>query len=102
VLTTEGQMLCLRRKDGAVKWIHQMPRWTDEEDKKGAIVWAGPVLVSNRLIAVSSTGVAASVSPYTGALLGEQRFSGGTAIAPVVANGTLYILNRDAELLALR
>lgn len=102
VLTSDGQLLCLRRKDGAVKWLHQLQRWENEEDKKDPIVWSGPVLVSDRLIVVSSKGLAVSVSPYTGTTLGKQEFADGTVIAPVVANNTLYILTKDAELLALR
>jgi outer membrane protein assembly factor BamB len=102
VLTSEAQLLCLARKDGRVKWIHQMQRWTDVEAKSGPIVWAGPVLVSDRLILVSSGGYAASVSPYTGELLGRMEIPDGTYIAPVVANGTLYILTNDAQLVALR
>lgn len=102
VLTIDGQLLCLQRKDGRVKWIHQLPRWEDPENKEDAIFWAGPVLVSNRLILVSSDGYAESVSPYTGRLLGRVEIPDGTQIAPVVANQTLYLLTRDAQLVALR
>ena len=69
-----------------MKWIHQLPRWEDPEDKDDPIVWSGPVLVSNRLILVSSNGYADSVSPYTGELLGRVEIPDGTYIAPVVAN----------------
>jgi hypothetical protein len=34
--------------------------------------------------------------------MGKEEFEGGTMIAPVVANGTLYMLTKHAELLALR
>lgn len=102
VLTTDNQLFCLQRKDGRVKWIHQMPRWEDQEDKSGPIVWSGPVLVSNRLIVLSSTGKAASVSPYTGQLLGEIDIPDGTMIAPVVANDILYLVTRDGRLVALK
>jgi outer membrane protein assembly factor BamB len=102
VLTTDSQLMCLRRKDGRVKWIKQLDRWEDPQDKSDAIVWAGPVLVSNRLIVVSNTGVIASISPYTGRELGRETFEGGTMISPVVANGTLYVLTKHAELLALK
>ena len=78
VLTTDNQLLCLQRKDGRVKWIHQMPRWEDPEDKDSTITWSGPVLVSNRLILVSSNGYAHSVSPYTGQLLGRVEIPDGT------------------------
>jgi outer membrane protein assembly factor BamB len=102
VLTTESQILCLARKDGRVKWIHQLPRWQDPKDKDEPIVWSGPVLVSDRLVLVSSDGFAASVSPYTGALLGRMAIPDGAYIAPVVASATLYLLTNSAQLVALR
>jgi outer membrane protein assembly factor BamB len=102
VLTTEGQVLCLQRKDGKVKWIHQLPRWEDPKAKDDPIVWSGPVLVSDRLILVSSTGKAVSLSPYSGDLLGRVDIPDGTYIPPVVADGTLYLLTNSAQLVALR
>ncbi len=102
VLTSDEKLLCLQRKDGRVKWIHQLPQWEDPEDREGTIIWSGPVLVSNRLIIASSNGYAESISPYTGELLGKVQIPQGTAIAPVVANQTLYLLTHDAELVALR
>jgi hypothetical protein len=65
-------------------------------------VWSGPVLVSNRLIMVSSDGFAESISPYTGGMLGRIEIPSGAYIAPVVANDTIYILTNEAELVALR
>ena len=103
VLTSQAQLMCLTRKEGRVKWIRQLPRWTDPTDTSSdPIVWSGPVLVSDRLILVSSSGHAASVSPYTGALIGQIEIPSGAYIAPVVANDTLYILTNDADLVALR
>ena len=101
VLTSDSQLLCLARKDGRVKWIKQLQRYRDE-NKKYSITWSGPVLVSDRLILVSSEGYAISVSPYTGRIMGKMDIPAGTNIAPVVANGTLYLLTNDAELVALR
>ncbi len=40
VLTTEEEVICLTRKEGKVKWIHQLQRFEDPEGKHGAIVWA--------------------------------------------------------------
>jgi outer membrane protein assembly factor BamB len=103
VLTGQSQLMCLTRKEGRVKWLHQLPRWTDPTDTSSdPIVWSGPVLVSNRLILVSSSGFAVSISPYSGELLGRVEIPSGAYIAPVVANDTLYILTNDADLVALR
>jgi hypothetical protein len=60
------------------------------------------VLVSNKLIVVSSEGYAEALSPYTGTLMGRVEIPGGTSIAPIVADETLYILTNDAELVALK
>jgi outer membrane protein assembly factor BamB len=102
VLTIDSRLICLQRKDGKVKWIHQLPPWEDEVNKEDAIVWTGPVLVSDRLIVVSSNGRAYSISPYTGALLGKTQIPDGAYIPPVVANDTLYLLTNTAQLVALR
>jgi outer membrane protein assembly factor BamB len=103
VVTLDSQLLCLTRKEGKVKWIHQLPRWTDSEDTSSdPIVWSGPVLVSDRLVLVSSDGYAQSISPYTGQLLARIEIPDKAYIAPVVANDTLYILTNDADLVALK
>jgi outer membrane protein assembly factor BamB len=102
VLTTDATLLCLQRKDGKVKWTHQLPRWEDPDSRDEPIIWAGPILVSDRLITVSSTGYAESISPYTGQLMGRVEIPDGAYIAPVVANDTLYLLTNTAQLVAIR
>jgi outer membrane protein assembly factor BamB len=102
VLTIDARLICLQRKDGKVRWIHQLPRFENEEDKAEPMVWTGPVLVSDRLIVVSSNGRAYSISPYTGALMGKTEIPDGAYIPPVIANGTLYLLTNAAQLIALR
>ena len=102
VLDNNARLICLTRKEGKVRWIHQLPQYEDPEDKQGAIIWAGPVLVSDKLIVTSSNGYAQALSPYDGKLMGRVEIPDGTTISPVVANGTLYLYTSDAELVALR
>jgi outer membrane protein assembly factor BamB len=102
VITNDQELLALSRRDGRIRWIAPMPRWKDPKDKEGPILWSGPVLVSDRLVLVSSTGDAASISPYTGEVLGRIGLPDGALIAPVVADETLYVLTDDAALLALK
>jgi outer membrane protein assembly factor BamB len=102
VLTSDDQLLCLTRSEGKVKWMHQLQRWLDEDDKDHPIIWAGPVLISDRLVLISSHGTAVSISPYSGQLLGRVDIPGGAFIAPVVANDTLYVYTNQAELVALK
>ena len=102
VLDNNARVLCLTRKEGRVQWIHQMPQYEDPEKKKDPILWAGPVLVSDKLVLVSSNGYAQALSPYDGRLTGRVEIPDGATIAPVVADGTMYIYTAAAELVALR
>ena len=102
VITDEAKVMCVRRTDGRVRWIKQLDAYRNAEARRGTIAWSGPVLVSDRLIAVSSEGYAVSISPYTGEILGQIDIPDKAFIAPIVANNTVYILTDDARLTALR
>jgi len=102
VLDNNARLICLTRKEGRVRWIHQLPQYENPDDKSDPIIWAGPVLVSDKLIVTSSNGYAEAISPYDGKLTGRVEIPSGTTIAPVVANGILYLYTSDAELVALR
>ena len=102
IVTTLAEVVCLSRDDGRIRWVQQLQRFEDEEARDRPIQWSGPVLAGDRLILLSSHGVAASLSPYTGGVLGEMRLSDPARLAPVVADATLYIMTDGAELIALR
>lgn len=102
VVSTDGELVCLARQNGLIRWVSPLGKYDDPEDKKGLIIWSGPILASDRLILVSNYGKAVAVSPYDGSILGEIELSDNASIPPVVADGTLYVLTDDAELVALR
>ncbi|MEQ1865850.1 MAG: PQQ-binding-like beta-propeller repeat protein [Micropepsaceae bacterium] len=102
VITDDAKVMCVRRADGRVRWIHQLDAFRNPDAHTGPISWSGPVLVSDRLVAVSSEGYAVSISPYTGEVLGQIDIPDKAFIAPVVADNTVYILTDDARLTALR
>ncbi|HEX3864218.1 MAG TPA: PQQ-binding-like beta-propeller repeat protein [Stellaceae bacterium] len=102
VLSGDNELVCLTRNDGKVRWVRPLQRYEDEEEKSDPILWAGPVLGGNRLIVLSSTGEAVSVSPATGELIGHQDMSSGGYLGPVIANNALYLLTDDANLSAYR
>lgn len=102
VLANDNEILCLTREAGKVRWVRQLRRYEDEKAKSDPILWAGPVLAGNRLIALSSLGEAIYVSPYTGEVVGSQGLSAGGYLGPVVADNALYLLTDDANLSAYR
>jgi outer membrane protein assembly factor BamB len=102
VLTNEAELVCLRRKDGRVRWVQALPRFENEEKQENPIRWRGPVLAGDRLILAGSHGEVLSLSPYSGEPLGYMDLPAGAAMAPIVANGTLYFLTDNATLVAMR
>jgi len=102
VLTSEGEVLCLSRRSGGIRWVTRLPRFENPEGKEDPIFWSGPVLAGDRLIVVGSNEEAVAISPYTGKVLGRLDLPGPVSLAPVVADKTLYVLTDDADLVALR
>jgi outer membrane protein assembly factor BamB len=103
LLTDEAELVCLSWGNGSVVWVTELDSHVDKEDLDSPpILWTGPVLVGDRLIVAGSNGEAMAVSPYDGRVLGELEMPDAVTVPPVVANGTLYILSDDAELVAFR
>lgn len=102
VLTRNAEIVALTRQGGAIRWVAPLPRWTDPEDREGPIVWTGPVLAGGRLIVVGSEGEGLLINPETGAIDGGFALRGDAAVAPVVAQGTLFVLSDNGILTAYR
>ena len=102
VLTSDAKLLCVQRASGKIRWLSQLPRFRDEEDKKGVITWRGPVLVNNRLIAANSRGQLWSISTAEGAATLMTDLKSPISVAPVVANNMLYVLDDSGRITAFR
>ena len=102
LVTNNNEVVAMNAKNGKIVWVTQLQTWEDEEDRTGRIIWAGPILASDRLILASSYGKLVSLSPYSGAVLGTEEVSDGVSIQPVVAGGAVFFLTDDADLVAYR
>ena len=102
IVSLDGKVVCLSRRDGRVRWVRQLPRYEDEEDKEDPIYWAGPVLAGNRVIVASSDEEVWFLMPGSGRVVRKLDTDGPVLIAPSVADGTLYLLTDDADLMAFR
>ena len=102
VLSNQGDLYCLTRLGGRVRWVQSLPKYEDPEDKDGPIKWFGPVLASDRLMVVGNHGEVLSVSPYTGAFLSKLELTDKLSVAPVVASGSVFFLSDDADLIVYR
>ncbi|HIM78232.1 MAG TPA: pyrrolo-quinoline quinone, partial [Rhodospirillales bacterium] len=102
VITNDAEIAAVSRKTGGIHWVRALPRYKDPDDQENPIVWTGPILVSDRLIAAGSHGEALAISPYTGRILGSVELPSGISVPPIVAGDTVYFLADDADLVAYR
>lgn len=101
-LTDDAQLLAIQRTTGRIRWLTQLERWRDAEDREGPIFWTGPVLASGRLWIASSRGYVKSADVMTGEITDFTRLSDGVSLPPVVANDMMYILDDDGTIHAWR
>ncbi|MBI3497845.1 MAG: PQQ-binding-like beta-propeller repeat protein [Proteobacteria bacterium] len=103
VLTSSGEVVCLRRSDGRVRWVIGIGRFIDPTaTRPKPLIWTGPVLAGDRLIVAGAEGEVLALSPYTGDVLGHIKVPDGIMISPVIADQTVYLLSDGGELIALR
>ncbi|WP_324262959.1 PQQ-binding-like beta-propeller repeat protein [Altererythrobacter sp. H2] len=101
-LTDDSRLLAIARSTGKIRWITQLARFRDEEDKEGPIFWTGPVLAGGNLWVASSRGELYQVSTGEGSASLHSDLGASVSLAPVVANNTLYVLDDDGRIHAFR
>ncbi|PHS55650.1 MAG: hypothetical protein COB00_20795 [Alcanivorax sp.] len=101
-LTDDARMLAIARGTGKVRWLTQLPRFRDEEDKEDPIFWQGPVLAGDRLWAVNSEGQIYTVSTGEGSATLFRELEQPISLPPIVANNTLYVLDDSGRITAFR
>ncbi|MET4805140.1 PQQ-binding-like beta-propeller repeat protein [Limibacillus sp. MBR-115] len=102
LVTNEQTVMAVVRSSGRVRWVTQLPRFEDPEDRDGPIAWYGPIVAGNQVIVAGSNGEVRILAPSDGTETGVIELRGKVTIAPLVANRTLYLLTEDGDLLAYR
>lgn len=92
-LTDDARLLAISRSNGRVRWISQLRRYKDEKDKEGPIFWTGPVLAGGQLWVASSRGEVWRVSAGEGSAQFFADVGQAVSLAPIVADGMLYVLD---------
>lgn len=92
VVDTEGQLLAISKADGKVQWTTKLP---------GGASWSGPTLAGGTLWLASEQGNLVGVEAMTGRLTVQKELGSAVYVAPIVAQGRMYILTDSAKLLAL-
>jgi len=97
-LTDDGRLLAIARTNGQVRWISQLPQFRKEEKKKDPIFWMGPVLAGNQLWVANSQGEVWRVSAGEGSAQLFAELDDPISLAPIVADGHLYILDDGGKI----
>ena len=92
VADTNGQLLAITRKDGKILWTAKLP---------GTGTWSGPTLAGGLLWLASNKGQLVAVEAVTGKVASTQDLGAPVYIAPVVAQGRMFVLTDKAKLIAL-
>lgn len=102
VVTVDGEVLCITRGEGKLRWVMRLGQYARPKKKLGPIQWAGPVLASERLWVAGSSRELVAVDAYEGKRLASIRLKAPAFLPPVVAAATLYQLTDDGTLTAYR
>ena len=102
LVTIEGEVLCITRGEGKVRWVSQLDQYRNVKKKKNAIQWAGPVLAGERLWLTNSNREMVAIDPYEGKTVATLKLKGPAYLPPVVAGGMMYVLTDDGTLTAYR
>lgn len=102
VVTTENQLVALARDTGRVRWVKELLRYVDPEDKSRQVRWVGPVLAGGQLWLANSQGDVKTHNPQNGSEKSSFSVGSPVFIPPVVAGRTLYVLSDNGTLHAFK
>ncbi|MCE2517490.1 MAG: PQQ-binding-like beta-propeller repeat protein [Alphaproteobacteria bacterium] len=104
VTTVDGRIYALRRNDGAIRWVTELPGAYDPSLSvvEDAPSYTSVVVASEKVIVASSTGQLHVLNANTGQIEDSLSTSGAVTTAPIIANSTIFVINRSGELVAFR
>jgi outer membrane protein assembly factor BamB len=101
LLTDKHQLLALSREAGAVVWTQNLGQSDDKKRDITPLLY-GPIVAGNAVLVFSADGILHTFRPRDGKALGDYDVAKSIAAPPVIAGGTLYVVTRDATLVAYR
>jgi outer membrane protein assembly factor BamB len=100
LITSLHELVALSRDTGTISWTKPLSSYLNLPKDVSQSLWNGPLLAGGRLIITAPEGSVLEIDPNNGDLL--RRFGAGTsvAVAPVVAQSTLFLLTQNGVLKA--
>jgi outer membrane protein assembly factor BamB len=98
ILSIDNKLVCLQKSDGRIKWVKQIPSFEDAEKKKNPYIWHGPVLADSNILIAGEHGKMLMLSAKNGNQINELEIADNIKTSPIIANGSLYLLDKNAKL----
>jgi len=112
VVSKAGEVICVARESGQIYWIRDLGEGREKRaggflgvGKKNFTtrpIWSSPLLASNRVIVAGQTGELVALNAKTGEVEKTINLGSPTLLGPIAANGTIYVVTDEAQLIALR
>lgn len=98
IITENNDLVAVDTQNGKVLWAKAI----DLGEKPKGVRAFGPVMIDSRLLVALSNGMVYVYSPAGGAVLSEFNTDEDLNAAPIVANGYILFVTKNARLLAYK
>ena len=99
VLSDSHDVAAVMKRDGAIRWATSMAIADPHEPGKDITPpLYGPILSANAILVLDGEGNLTSFKPTDGTKIGTYELTSGIVTNPVIANGALYVITKDAVL----
>jgi outer membrane protein assembly factor BamB len=99
VLSDTHDVAAIFKKDGSIRWSQSLAI-ADKRDATRDITPAlyGPILAGNAVFVLDEKGTLTAFKPTDGSVIDSYELAPNTVTAPLVTNGAMYIVTKDARL----
>lgn len=85
------------KRNGTIGWATSLAQ-QNEDGRDITPALYGPILAGNAVMVIDHTGVLHTFKPENGKMLGTYELADGVITPPVIANGALYLVTKNARL----
>jgi len=100
LISASNELIALGRDTGAIRWVKPISTYVSADEVGTSMQWNGPVLAGGRLIITGPQGILLEIDPVDGKLLRRMNAGDTVSVAPVIAQGTLLLLQDNGTLVA--
>jgi outer membrane protein assembly factor BamB len=100
VLSTDARLIAVHRANRRIRWIVDVMDWYDTDEPLPG--FTSPIMVNSQLLMIDSMGRMLMIDPTNGTLIEEAEVPEAIHARPVVADGAMVLMNKDAELFVLK